>query len=113
MGRFRPALMLMTAGIVAKSAAIAIYDIFHPPILAKLVLVYDPLATRFADRVLPQFFPRGIAPNGEAFVYEALLVLGFAAECFVLGLMMNQVRRFIGPRDCTDRRRSCAYPPDA
>src|ERR1043165_792987 len=102
--RAAPALILMTAGIIAKSAAIAIYDFFHPPSLAKAVLVYDPLAKRFADGVLPHFFPRGIAPAGEAFVYEVLLVLGFAAECFVLGLLINEARRFIGTRECTDRR---------
>ena len=95
MGRFRPALILMTSGIVAKSLGVVLYDFFQPPILAKAVLVYDPLATRLADAVLPSLFPRGIAPAGEAFVYETLLVLGFAAECFAIGLMISEARRLV------------------
>ena len=56
---------------------------------------YDPLGVHFADGVLPLFFDlRGIAPPAAApAVYEVLLIFAFAAQCFILGLAIGEVRR--------------------
>ena len=96
MRRFRLALLLMTAGGIAKGAGVVIYRLLHPPLLAKALLVYDPLAAKFAEAVLPLFFKRGIAPAGASTVYELLLVSAFAAECFTVGLLISEARRRIG-----------------
>ncbi len=95
------ALVLMAAGGAAKGASIIVYRVGQFPVLAKVLLACDPLAKRFADTILPFFFRRGIAPAGEAVVYEILLVFAFAAECFVLGLIIGEARRIID----ADRRR--------
>ncbi len=95
MRRIRFALLLMAAGCAAKGAGVALYRLLHPPLLAKVLLVYDPLATKFAEAVLPVFFKRGIAPAGASTVYELLLVSAFAAECFAVGLLISETRRRI------------------
>lgn len=101
MNRFRSAFVLASGGFALKGAAVIVYDLVHTPILGRLLISYDPLGARFADAVLPQFFDlRGIAPPaGANTVYEILLVIAFAAQCFVLGLAITETRRLIRGRD--------------
>jgi hypothetical protein len=88
----------MFAGCAVKALGVLIYHLMPNPLLLKVLLAYDPLATRFGDTVLPLFFHRGLAPAGESTVYELLLIMAFAGECFVLGLMTSEVRRLVKAR---------------
>lgn len=107
MTRIRVALILAAGGFVAKGAAVLVYRLLHPPVLLRVLTTYDPLGVRFADTVLPLFFDlRGIAPPAAApAVYEVLLVFAFAAQCFILGLAVSEVRRIL--------RGHLGSPPDA
>jgi hypothetical protein len=80
-------------GLATKGAMIVAYHVFRTPGLARVLTTYDPLGVLFADRVLPLFFDlRGIAPpHGAPTVYEVLLVIGFAVQCFVLGIAVGEV----------------------
>jgi hypothetical protein len=95
MRRIRLGLILLVAGLAAKSAAVVAYHLFRSPVLARVLTTYDPLGVLFADRVLPLFFDlRGIAPPpGAPATYEILLVIAFALQCFVLGFAVSEVRR--------------------
>lgn len=95
MTRIRMALILAVGGFATKGAAVLVYRLLHPPVLLRVLTTYDPLGVRFADAVLPLFFDlRGIAPPaGAPAVYEVLLVFAFAAQCFILGLAVSEVRR--------------------
>jgi hypothetical protein len=55
MKRFRIALILMAGGFAAKGAGVVVYRLFHPPVVAKVLITFDPLGVRFADAVLPLF----------------------------------------------------------
>lgn len=100
MRRIRLGLILMAAGFAVKGAAVVAYHLFHSPILAKVLTTYDPVGVLFAERVLPLFFDlRGIAPPPRApSVYEILLVLAFASECFLLGFAISEIRRLLNRR---------------
>ena len=95
MRRIRLGLILMVAGLAAKSVAVVAYHLFRAPVLAQVLTTYDPLGVLFADRVLPVFFDlRGIAPPpGAAATYEILVVIAFALQCFVLGFAVSEMRR--------------------
>jgi hypothetical protein len=100
MNRFRMPLILMAVGFAAKGAGVIIYRRFQPPGLGAALTTYDPLGFRFADAVLPLFFDlRGIAPPAAASaVFEVVLVMGFAVQCFILGLAISEGRRLLGKR---------------
>jgi len=97
----------MVAGLAAKSAAVVAYHLFRTPVVVRLLTTYDPLGVLFAERVLPLLFDlRGIAPPpGAPAMYEILLVVGFALQCFVLGFAVSEVRRL--------SNRHIALRPDA
>ena len=100
MNRIRLPLILMAGGFAAKGAAVILYRSFHAPVLGAVLLKCDPLGIRFADWVLPFFFDlRGIAPPpGASTVFEVLLCVGFALQCFLLGLAISEGRRLLGKR---------------
>lgn len=89
---------MMAGGFAAKGAAVIVYRLVGQPGLAALLTTYDPLGLHFAETVLPFFFDlRGIAPPAAApAVFEVLLVTGFALQCFILGLAINEGRRLLG-----------------
>ena len=90
----------MIAGGAIKSLAILVHRFFDPPGLLAALTTYDPLGVRIADAVLPLFFDtRGIAPPAIAIhAFEVLLVFGFAAQCFGVGVLIVEVRRLIRSR---------------
>jgi len=94
------ALIAAAVGFAAKGAAVAAYRLFHPPFLLTALTACDPLGVRFALLVLPLFFDlRGIAPHAAApAVFDALLVFGFAAQCFILGLAIHFMTRSVSRR---------------
>jgi hypothetical protein len=87
----------MAGGFAVKGAAVIAFPLFHPPVLTRALTTYDPLGVLFADAVLPLFFDlRGIAPPpGAPAVYDVSLVVAFAAQCFILGFAISEVRRFL------------------
>jgi hypothetical protein len=93
--RIRLGLILMGVGLGVKGAAVVAYHLFHLPVLGRVLTAYDPFGVLFAEKVLPLFFDlRGIAPpRGGPTVFEILLVLAFASQCFVLGVAISEVRR--------------------
>jgi hypothetical protein len=94
MNRFRMPLIMMAGGFAAKSVAVIFYRLVGPTGLPALLMTYDPLGWHFAEMVLRLFFDlRGIAPPAAApAVFEVLLVAGFGAQCFILGLAINEGR---------------------
>jgi hypothetical protein len=98
MNRFRMPLIMMAGGFAAKGAAVIVYRLVGPTGLAALLMTYDPLGWHFAETVLPLFFDlRGIAPPAAApAVFEGLLVIGFAVQCFIVGLAISEGRRLLG-----------------
>jgi hypothetical protein len=105
MSRFRTPLILMAGGFAAKGAAVIAYRLIHAPELGAVLTTYDPLGFRFADSLLTFLFDlRGMAPSpGAPAVFEVLLCVGFALQCFLLGLVISGVRRLFGKR--------VAFPP--
>jgi hypothetical protein len=97
MNRFRVPLILMLGGFAAKGAGILAYRLFRPPGLLRMLTTFDPAGFRFAEAALPLFFDlRGIAPPPAAHaVFEVLLVIGFAVQCFILGLALSEGRRLL------------------
>ncbi len=93
MKRLQFALTLMVSGLALKGLGIALYQAFHTPILARMLIACDPVGSRVADIIVTASFPRGIAPAGAPMVYEAVLIVVFAIECFVLGLGISELRR--------------------
>jgi hypothetical protein len=88
------AMLLMPFGMVVKGLGIAIWHVFRPRLL-KLLTVYDPVGVRISELVLSGTLDmRGIAPPAAAIpAFEALLVLAFGVECFVVGLFLLWVRK--------------------
>ncbi len=97
MNRLRFLLFFMAGGFVTKGTGMIAYHLFRPHQLLVLVTTGDPLGYCFADAVLPFFFDlRGIAPPaGAPIVFEILLAIGFAIQCFILGLMISEGRRLL------------------
>jgi len=100
MNRFSLPFALIVGGFAAKGAAIIAYGVFHPPELLTVLTTFDPVGFRFAEAALPIFFDlRGIAPPPAApAVFEVLLAIGFAVQCFVLGIAITEGRRLLGKR---------------
>ena len=93
-------LAFLFGGLLLKTIMVLAWRSFQPPKLANFLLIYDPGAFAFAERGTALFFDqRRIAPSpGEAVVFEALLVIGFGIECFLLGLLIQWFRqRYQGP----------------
>ncbi len=103
MRRFRTPFFFMIGGFVAKGVAVVVYRLFRPPGLLAALTTYDPLGCHFANAVLPLFRLRGIAPAAAPPLYELLLTLGFAVQCFALGVTISEGRRLL--------RKRLAVPP--
>lgn len=88
----------MTGGLAAKGVAVVVYRLFRPPGLLTLLTTYDPFGCRFADAVLSLFNLRGIAPAAAPPLYEVLLIVGIAVQCFLLGLGISEGRRLLQRR---------------
>jgi hypothetical protein len=93
-------LLMMAGGFAAKGTAVIVYRLVGPPGFGTVLTTYDPLGIHFAETFLPLFFDlRGIAPPAAApDVFGVLLVIGFAVQCFVLGLVISEGRRKLGKR---------------
>ena len=85
----------MTGGLALKGVGVLLYRLFHPPFLGRILVTYDPIADHIGRAALSTFFPRGIAPAGAPSVYEIVIVLVFAVECFILGVMISEARLFM------------------
>lgn len=106
MKRFRTPLLLMIGGFAAKGVAVVVYRLFRPPGLLTLLTTYDPLGFHFANAFLSLFNLRGIAPTAAPPLFEVLLMVGFAVQCFLLGLAISEGRRLLQRRVASTPARS-------
>ena len=85
--RRRIPFILLGAGALTKALMVGLSELGDFPSVVLIATRYDPVAFTFANWGSSLLFsPKRIAPgNGEVQIFEALLVLGFSVECFLLG----------------------------
>jgi hypothetical protein len=87
-------LLLLVSGALLKAALIAGFRITGGgPTAYRLVLVYDPVSVWLAEQgVRLAFDQRRVFPTPpEAIAFDVLLVLGFAMQCFLLGIILRAI----------------------
>ena len=86
-------------GVAFKALLVFLWKLWHLPLLANVLIYYDPGARYFAEEITRLFFDYGgltLAPGAPRF-YEVVLVIGFGIECLLVGLLAQWVlRRFTG-----------------
>jgi hypothetical protein len=87
----------LIVGTVFKAVLVALWRLYQPAEIYGSLIKYDPIGIWLAETVTPLFFdPRRLAPKpSEAIFYEVVLVITFAIECFVLGLVLQMAIRRI------------------
>jgi hypothetical protein len=85
--------LLAGVGAALKALLVVLALAFPSPALAALPVRFDPLATWSAYTVSSSFFDRGrIAPGfSESVTFSVVLMLTFAAECWVVGFIVAQL----------------------
>ena len=91
MNRRRLPFILLGLGALTKALLVALTKLGDFPLLITIATRYDPVAFGLANWGSSLLFnPKRLAPgNGEVAVFEALLVVGFGAECFLLGFVIR------------------------
>jgi hypothetical protein len=84
-------LLFLIFGVLLKALLVALSTVSGSPALVTLLTTYDPGAFAFANWGSSLFFDsRRIAPAPwEVQVFEALLVIAFGLECFLVGLVAS------------------------
>ena len=80
-------------GAILKATLVVLWRLYQPAEIYAFLITYDPLGIWMAENVTSLFFdPRRLAPKpSEALFYEIVLVITFAVECFILGLILRPV----------------------
>jgi hypothetical protein len=86
-------MLLLVSGALLKVALIAGLRMVRSPTILDMVTVYDLVSFWLAEQgVGLAFDQRRIFPTAhEAIVFEVLLVLGFALQCFLLGMILRAI----------------------
>jgi hypothetical protein len=70
---------------------VLLWRLYQPAEIYGFLIKYDPVGIWVAENVTSLFFdPRRLAPKpSETLFFEIVLVVVFALECFVLGLILQ------------------------
>jgi len=87
-------MLLLVCGVLLKASLVVGWRIARNETAFKIATVYDPVSFWLAELgVRLGFDQRRIAPSPlESLTFEMLLILGFALQCFVLGMILSDLR---------------------
>lgn len=87
--------LFMLVGLAVKGLLVILWRFSQSPELLALLTDYDPVAFQFAEKSVALFFdPRRIAPgDGEALLFEIMLVVAFGLECMIIGFVTQALIR--------------------
>jgi hypothetical protein len=82
---------LFAIGAFFKTLLVVLWRLYQPSDIYDYLIKYDPIGIFAAENVTSIFFdPRRFAPKSSEIVfYEVVLIIAFAIECFVLGLIIQ------------------------
>ena len=86
-------LLLLLCGALLKASLVVGWRITRNETTFKILTIYDPVSFWLAELgVGLAFDQRRIGPSPlEALTFEVLLILGFALQCFVLGMILRAI----------------------
>ena len=86
-------MLLLVSGVLLKASLVVGWRIARIETALKIETVYDPLSFWLApEGVRLGFDQRRIAPSMlESLTFEVLLILGFALQCFLVGMISKAI----------------------
>jgi len=86
-------MLLLVSGVLLKAALVVGWRVARSETALKIATVYDPVSFWLAEQgVRLGFDQRRIAASTlESLTFEVLLILGFALQCFLLGMILRAI----------------------
>jgi hypothetical protein len=91
---------LFVIGAIFKAVLVVLWRLYQPAEIYGLLIKYDPIGNWGAYNVTSLLFGhrRVVLKMSEGLFFEIILVIAFAIECFILGLILQMAIRKISKR---------------